>query len=218
MARARCAAGSRGSPTVSSSGRTVSTISGTPGAVNHIPGVCYCRQCRFTGDSIKYLMEIEGLSFREACAELGISNAPVRLRHRPAPREPRAESCTFTPQAWELPTEKWVAYATKLQAEAEQEIWNHPEALKWLAARGITEEAVRTYRLGYLVGENGKAGRYRSRSALGLAPKEQDGKAMTMLFIPRGITIPLFAEDGGSSTSVSASPTPISPRKRAGNA
>lgn len=165
-------------------------------AVNHIPGVCYCRQCRFTGDSIKYLMEIEGLSFREACAELGISNAPVRLRHRPAPREPRAESCTFTPQAWELPTEKWVAYATKLQAEAEQEIWNHPEALKWLAARGITEEAVRTYRLGYLVGENGKAGRYRSRSALGLAPKEQDGKAMTMLFIPRGITIPLFAEDG----------------------
>lgn len=91
-------------------------------AVNHIPGVCYCRQCRFTGDSIKYLMEIEGLSFREACAELGISNAPVRLRHRPAPREPRAESCTFTPQAWELPTEKWVAYATKLQAEAEQEI------------------------------------------------------------------------------------------------
>ena len=45
-------------------------------AVNHIPGVCYCRQCRFTGDSIKYLMEIEGLSFREACAELGISNTP----------------------------------------------------------------------------------------------------------------------------------------------
>lgn len=49
-----------------------------------------------------------------------------------------------------------MAYATKLQAEAEQEIWNHPEALKWLAARGITEEAVRTYRLGYLVGKTAR--------------------------------------------------------------
>ncbi|WP_308772211.1 hypothetical protein [uncultured Bilophila sp.] len=89
-----------------------------------------------------------------------------------------------------------MAYAKKLQAEAEREIWNHPEALRWLAARGITEEAVQMYRIGYLVGESGKAGRYRSRSVLGLAPKERDGKTVTKLFIPRGFTIPLFAEDG----------------------
>ena len=85
----------------------------------------------------------------------GSAIGPPRVSRVPSPaRLPR--------KSGNSPTEKWVAYATKLQGEAEREIWNHPEALKWLAARGITEEAVRTYRLGYLVGENGKAGRYRS--------------------------------------------------------
>lgn len=45
---------------------------------NHIPGVFSCRRCGRTGDSIRYMMDMEGMSFREACAELGISDMPVR--------------------------------------------------------------------------------------------------------------------------------------------
>ncbi|MFQ8736229.1 MAG: hypothetical protein ACLSAH_09600 [Bilophila wadsworthia] len=69
------------------------------------------------------------------------------------------------------------------------------EALNWLAKRGITEEVIRTYRLGYLAGENGKPGRFRARSVLGLPPKQRNGKDQTWLFIPRGIVIPTF--EGG---------------------
>ena len=161
---------------------------------NHIPGVFSCRRCGKSGGSIPYMTEMEGMSFREACAELGISDMPVRPRRRPAPVEPLARAA-WQPFAKEPPSEKWREYAAKLLAEAESEIWNHPEALNWLAKRGITEEVIRAYRLGYLAGENGKPGRFRARSVLGLPPKQRNGKDQTWLFIPRGIVIPTF--EGG---------------------
>lgn len=99
---------------------------------NHIPGVFSCRRCGRTGDSIRYMMDMEGMSFREACAELGISDMPVRPRRRPAPLEPQVRAA-WQPSVKEVPSEKWRNYAAKLLAEAEAEIWNHPEALNWLA-------------------------------------------------------------------------------------
>ena len=149
---------------------------------NHIPGVFSCRRCGRTGDSIRYMMDMEGMSFREACAELGISDMPVRPRRRPAPLEPQVRAA-WQPSVKEGPSERWQNYAAKLLAEAEAEIWNHPEALKWLAKRGITEEVIRTYHLGYLAGENGKPGRFRARSVLGLPPKQRNGKDQTLSLI-----------------------------------
>ena len=99
---------------------------------NHIPGVFSCRRCGRTGDSIRYMMDMEGMSFREACAELGISDMPVRPRRRPAPLEPQVRAA-WQPSVKEGPSERWQNYAAKLLAEAEAEIWNHPEALNWLA-------------------------------------------------------------------------------------
>ena len=159
---------------------------------HHIPGVFSCRRCGISGDSIKYMTEIEGMSFREACAELGITDLPRTGRRRPAPVMPLCRAGGWTPQDKPCPSETWQEYAAKLLDEAEREIWNHPEALKWLSARGITEEVIRAYRLGYLAGENGKPGRFRARTALGLPPKQKSGKEQTWLFIPRGIAIPTF--------------------------
>ena len=107
---------------------------------------------------------------------------PVRPRRRPAPLEPQVRAA-WQPSVKEVPSEKWRNYAAKLLAEAEAEIWNHPEALNWLAKRGITEEVIRTYRLGYLAGENGKPGRFRARSVLGLPPKQRNGKDQTLSLI-----------------------------------
>ena len=160
---------------------------------HNIPGVFSCRRCGVSGDSIKYLTEIEGMGFREACAELGISDVPVHhARRRPAPVEPQQARQVWQPSVRELPSGTWRAYAEKLLAEAEAGIGSHPEALKWLAARGITEEVIRAYRIGYLAGENGRAGRFRARSVLGLPPKQKDGREQHHLFIPRGIVIPTF--------------------------
>ena len=55
---------------------------------NHILGVFSCRRCGRTGDSIRYMMDIEGMSFREACAEHQPrrGNGPARPAHHPRPR------------------------------------------------------------------------------------------------------------------------------------
>lgn len=169
-------------------------------ATHNITGIWSCRQCGASGDTIAYLMKIDGLDFKTALAELGIEGERPSHRRRRAPAEPRRpdEVPAWTPREWPQPSEKWCEYAARLLAEAEESIWNQPAALHWLAARGIDEAAVRAYHIGYLPSESGKyQGRYRARSALGLEPKTgDDGKVRTRLFIPRGIVIPTFASDG----------------------
>ncbi len=169
-------------------------------AAHNIAGIWSCRQCGESGDTIAYLMKIDGLDFKAALAELGIEGGRPACRRRRAPAEPRrADACPlWTPRQWPEPSETWSAYAARLLAEAEENIWNQPAALHWLAGRGLGEEAVRRYRIGYLPAESARyPGRYRARSALGLEPKTgADGKERTKLFIPRGIVIPTFASDG----------------------
>lgn len=168
-------------------------------ATHNITGIWSCRQCGASGDTIAYLMKIDGLDFKAALAELGIEGERPSHRRRRAPAEPRrADADRWTPREWPEPSEQWSAYAARLLAEAEANIQNQPAALNWLAARGLGEEAVRAYHIGYLPAESARyPGRYRARSALGLEPKTgEDGKVRTKLFIPRGIVIPTFASDG----------------------
>lgn len=165
---------------------------------HHISGIWSCRQCGKGGDSIEYLMQVEGLDFRAACVELGIEKGRSP-RRRAAPREPRRPDAApmWTPQTWDAPSDTWIAYATRLLDEACESIWANAEALKWLAARGITEDAIRVYRIGYLNGEGQNAGRYRARAALGLPDKtDEKGKVRNKLFIPRGIVIPSLDDAG----------------------
>lgn len=163
-------------------------------AEHRIAGVFSCRQCGQHGDTVAYLMKIEGMSFREALAELGIEAQQNKRRLR-APKEPPRVQ-TWIPKAHPLPSDTWMAYATKLVDEAQERIFHEPAALKWLAKRGIDDAAIRAYGIGYLQGEGRYPGRYRSRSALGLEPKKgADGQTKTKLFIPRGIVIPSFSPD-----------------------
>ncbi len=104
----------------------------------------------------------------------------------------------WTPRQFPEPSETWSRYAARLLEEAQERIWKEPQALAWLAGRGINAEAVRAYRIGYLPAENGRyPGRWRARTALGLDPRTgDDGKIRTRIFIPRGIVIPTMASDG----------------------
>ncbi len=167
-------------------------------AQNGIKGIWSCRQCGASGDTIAYLTKVDGMDFRAAMAELGIEGRRSSFRRRRAPAEPRREIARWEPQQWPEPTETWCEYAEKLLVEAEAGIWDEPAALAWLAQRGIGEEAVRAYRIGYLRAESGRyPGRFRARAALGLPPRMgDDGKEHTRIFIPRGIVIPTLGADG----------------------
>ncbi len=168
-------------------------------AKHGITGIWSCRQCGRSGDTIAYLTKIDGLTFREALGQLGIQGEKIPLRRRHAPAEPPTNRInSWTPKAMEEPSLEWQARALKLVEEAEKKIWDCPSAIQWLNARGIFEDAIRTYRLGYLGEESEKYhGRFRPRKAFGLAPKTgQNGKVHDKLFIPRGVLIPTFSTSG----------------------
>lgn len=146
-------------------------------AKNSIKGIWSCRQCGASGDTIAYLTKCEGMSFREALSELGIEGSKPAYRRRKAPVEP-ARTDIWTPKLHSEPSLEWQEQAEKLVEKAEKHIWDNQHALGWLAARGIGEDSIRKYRIGYLNAESEKyQGRFRPRSAFGLQSKiGEDGK------------------------------------------
>lgn len=161
---------------------------------NGLWGVYNCRQCGATGDTLSYLINIDGLTFKEALDELGIK--PHFSKYKKARNAPKFQDKEdFTPREREMPQKKWQDFAMKLQEKAMQDIAFSKEAKKYLNARGISDEMIVEYRLGYLFGENRKQGIFRMRRSLGLEPKEKDGKTSNRIFIPRGITIPTYWEN-----------------------
>lgn len=163
-----------------------------------IPGAWHCRRCGQSGDTIAYMLECEGMSWREVLHELGLNGTPTarRPRRRPAPVEPVAAQ-SFEPVSRDLPPAVWQEYAGKLAAEGVAALPEQAQAATWLRRRGLPPEAWARYGLGWLAEDNPRhAGRFRRRSALGLAPKVVDGREKTTLFIPRGISIPTFDASG----------------------
>ena len=100
-------------------------------ASHSITGIWSCRQCGASGDTIAYLMKIDGLDFKAALAELGIEGGRPAHRRRRALAEPRRVDAApaWTPREWPEPSDVWCAYAAKLLAEAEERIWKQPAAL-----------------------------------------------------------------------------------------
>ncbi|GAC1348515.1 MAG: hypothetical protein NVSMB23_29660 [Myxococcales bacterium] len=102
--------------------------------------IFHCFGCGKTGDAIKFVMELEGKSFRESieqlAAEAGVELAPEdplearRSARRAALAEVNDKACTFY----------------------ERVLWEHPRgavARDHLAKRGVSVETAKAWRLGY---------------------------------------------------------------------
>ena len=161
-----------------------------------VRGTFWCRKCDVAGDVIDFLKFSEGLDYKAACDELRIELNETSHRIRPL-RQPKHESTTWTPAELKTPSEPWRAHATKIAWAAHEHLLTNKQVLAYLSGRGLPFEAVVRYRLGYLEGED-KTGTclFRARSAFGLPNKKsQDGaKAKSVLWIPRGLAIPLWSE------------------------
>lgn len=168
---------------------------------NGIKGTWACpRHCEIGGDALDWLTKIEGLSFPDACRELGIANLPSGgVRAYRALPDQRQRQDDFEPAVFGAPDALWVDQATKLAREAHERLLATPNVLTWLARRGLPLEAVRRYQLGYIEGESAKHPDciFRSRKAFGLPEKvNAQGKPVRAFRIPRGVTIPVFDESG----------------------
>lgn len=159
-------------------------------------GAYWCRGCGKTGDNIQFLREFRGLSFHDACAELGIDvpNRPspslaARFSSPVAPAEKKTEQTHFVPAVHGAPADLWQERAEKFVVWAQDKLLWNTDALNWLDERGISLDTAKEFRLGWNPGDGGKD-LYRPRKSWGLPETfHEDGRAK-MLWIPRGLVIP----------------------------
>lgn len=169
-----------------------------------VPGTFWCRKCGAAGDMLEYLCRFDNFSFADACRELRVPMKKSQPRKLPTP--PRSSShAPFEPKVNAVPSTTWRERAARLVEKSHARLLASPNALRWLAERGLDLDAVRKYRLGYLAEEQNRAGNstgiIRPRSAWGLEPKEKknpDGSLSLKkhIWIPRGIVIPAYGPAG----------------------
>jgi len=143
-------------------------------------GWAWCCQAGCAGgDAIAWLMKVEGLTFRDALAELAL-DAPARRAGPPPPPSP--------PDDTTAPPEPWQEAAGRIADEAAGLLWR-PEgarAIAWLRRRGLSDDTIRRAGLGF-----NPADRFVPRPDLGL-PLDAGGPRTVA--VPRGVTIPWRAD------------------------
>ncbi len=184
-----------------------------------------CKGCLTGGDAIDYLRHVRRMSYRQACAYLGISTGsagasptapplPVKVSHQKRrPEEKWHPEEVVDHQLWRKKCEKFVAacHATLLERST---------ALDWLAARGIPLSAVKRYRLGFHAGKTVGGKQYqpsfRPWSSWGLRKEMKTNGRERMLVLPAGIVIPAIDAAGEIQrvTIRELRPDPRTPHKK----
>jgi len=125
------------------------------------------------------MMEIEGLSFKAACAELRIeaegSDRPCGYRLVRVPRQTRDNA--FAPSRYAPPSALWREHVTKLALDAHERLLQTPLIAVSGQARSVRRCRAGAYRLGYIEAEGRRPDCiYRSRSAFDLPKKLEGGR------------------------------------------
>ena len=167
-------------------------------------GRFWCRQCKISGDGIKYLRQFEDYSFQDACKALGAAHklsgdstgrqrttTRKQAKPRPAPsrkakqRTSASSASRSSPVA--PPSEEWQKAAALLCEEAQEALWSEctaaVRARRYLTDRGLTEDTIRAAGLGFLQSE-----RYINPKAWGLP------QGRGRIWVPRGIVIPWYVD------------------------
>ncbi|MDP8924703.1 MAG: CHC2 zinc finger domain-containing protein [Chloroflexota bacterium] len=147
-------------------------------------GTWWCRGCSDRWeDAIAYVRKRDDLSFDAACDVLG-AEPPARRGGRPPASAPVVAP---TP----IPTPQWRANVRRALERCEQTLWSDEgvRARDWLGRRGLTEETLRAWRVGY---------------------QPQDGE-ISGLFVRRGIVVPWIV-DGDLWQLKVRRPDPLRPK------
>lgn len=176
--------------------------------VNDARDTYFCRGCGMKGGVMKFLRNVAKLScvaaherLGRACdfAECAKTTCPLhpssgqpRLRQAPPSRQPigpenYALTCASRDDAKSatMPNPLWREHAGKLMDAAAAKLQETPEALEFLAGRGISADSAARFRLGWL-----PADEFRVKRAWGLP---DNGKK---LWIPAGLLLPVLGADG----------------------
>ncbi len=160
-------------------------------------GSFWCRQCGKAGDDIQFMVDFLGMSFREAFSAAGREfknnfNTYVPV-HRKLSQNRR--KTPFTSKSYSSPGETWKNRAQTFVNKAHGALLENQAQLDYLARRGLDIWAVRQFRLGWFNGENGRGCMFRSRESWGLETVWKKNGRKKVLWIPRGLVIPVFKGD-----------------------
>jgi DNA primase len=119
-----------------------------------------CFGCGHSGDAIDWLREREGLSFREASQRLG------SLELVPS----SGNVAQLPPSVSSAPSTSWQQRALAVVSTCQAVLWSDvgTKARGWLSRRGLANETIRRWRLGF----------------------NPDDQKLCSLWVPRGIVIP----------------------------
>lgn len=172
-------------------------------------GAYLCRGCDPQGgDGIQFLRKYMGMSYREACAALGIepkrtttTSSPARRTHaRPRPAHP-VQMAPVPPAPAELPCAEWRASAAAFVDSCQRDLETSPEALLAITGRFLTPYTAVQCGIGW-----NPADRYILRESWGLPVIEMaDGGKRDKLLLPRGLVIATRREAGTVAITIRCS-------------
>lgn len=142
-------------------------------------GLWWCRGCNKGGDAIQLLRDAKGMTFKEACVQLGRQTTAMKRGRTPI--LPSHASKEFVPKKSSDPACLWQSRAIDLVSAAEKALLADSTQLGWLEGRGITAAAISRFRLGWLPKD-----RWLPKTSWGL---DDNGKK---LWLPAGFFIPWF--------------------------
>lgn len=155
-------------------------------------GTWWCRRCDKGGDAIQFLIEVEGMTFPEACKAVGREIPEHQEMRTPQARRPAASS--WQPKDPDAPAGAWLEHAEKFVTWAHNQLLHLGDGpgtpLHYLAGRGISRDSAITHRLGWNPGEKG-GDLYRAREAWGLETVMK-GDKKKKLWLPIGLVIPFY--------------------------
>ena len=116
----------------------------------------FCRQCGMKGDAISFLREFKGMSYKDACIEIGIQpkeygakNCRLSTWQKKTDTLPTAPPCQeWTPLPEDLPSPLWRAAAQKFAKTCSLNLSN-PACLSLLAERGLKVETMQRLSAGW---------------------------------------------------------------------
>ena len=155
----------------------------------------YCFGCGAGGDAAEFVMRFYSVEFPEALRRLGIETEKTKTIRKPAPRpvvKPEKTTSKTPAPVYGRPSGLWIEKATRFAGWCHEQLLKNGEQMGWLQARGIEKDAVIKRRLGWNPGESDeKPCFFRHRSSWGLPDEVKDNGRKKMLWLPRGLVIPL---------------------------
>lgn len=148
-------------------------------------GRWFCRQCHEKrGDAIDYRCWLHNETYPEALAALGLDAGALSARQRWQPMQRvRPGAATSLPGPLAPPGPKWQRAARAFVAYVQARLWDRTgaEALAYLRWRGLTDETIRHFGLGY-----NPTDLRRDPQRWGL----ESDPTSKQVWLPRGVVIP----------------------------